>query len=439
MKGAQMMRVTEIIHKKRQGEALTEEEIRFLIRGYTAGEIPDYQMSAFAMAVWFRGMNDEETVILTDAMMHSGDTVDLSCFGTLSADKHSTGGVGDKTSLIVAPIVASLGGKMAKMSGRGLGHTGGTVDKLESIPGFRTELSREQFLRQVEEVGVAIVGQSENLTPADKKLYALRDVTDTVDSLPLIASSIMSKKLASGAHSIVLDVKVGSGAFLHTEAEARMLAEKMVGIGKKCGRSMTALLTNMDVPLGTHIGNALEVIEAAEVLKGRGSEDLTAVSLALAANLVQMCRNVSAEEAEAMVRGALSSGRALRTMQAWVAAQGGNAEALERYELLPQAEIHYELRAPQSGYLCFMDARSIGEASSILGAGRAKKGDAIDYAAGIVLRKKTGDYVHEGETLAVLHTNRRETLTESRERFLSVLRWGDEMPRETKPILGVVR
>ena len=433
------MRVTEIIHKKRQGEALTEEEIRFLIRGYTAGDIPDYQMSAFAMAVWFRGMTDEETAALTDAMMHSGDTVDLSRFGDLSADKHSTGGVGDKTSLIVAPIVASLGGKMAKMSGRGLGHTGGTVDKLESIPGFHTELSREQFLQQVEDVGVAIVGQSENLTPADKKLYALRDVTDTVDSLPLIASSIMSKKLASGAHSIVLDVKVGSGAFMRTEAEARMLAQKMVGIGKKCGRNMTALLTNMDVPLGTHIGNALEVIEAAEVLKGRGSEDLTAVCLALAANLVRMCRRVSEEEAETMVRGALSSGRALRTMQSWVAAQGGNAEALERYELLPQAKIRYELRAPQSGYLCFMDARSIGEASAILGAGRAKKEDAIDYAAGIVLRKKTGDYVHEGETLAVLHTNRRETLAESRERFLAALRWGDEMPRETKLILGVVR
>ena len=296
------MRVTDLIHKKREGGELTQEEIRFLIRGYTAGEIPDYQMSAFAMAVFFRSMTDRETAWLTEAMMRSGDTVDLSRFGDKSVDKHSTGGVGDKTTLIVAPIVASLGGKMAKMTGRGLGHTGGTADKLESIPGFRIELSREEFLHQVERVGVAVVGQSGDLTPADKKLYALRDVTDTVDSLPLIASSIMSKKLAAGAKSIVLDVKVGSGAFLKTEAEGRILARKMVAIGHACGRNVTALLTNMDVPLGTHIGNALEVREAVETLKGQGSADLTEVCVVLASHLVKHCRHVPLSEAKRLVK-----------------------------------------------------------------------------------------------------------------------------------------
>ena len=432
------MRAVDLIHKKREGQALTEEEIRFLIRGCTSGEVADYQMSAFAMAVFFRGMTDEETAVLTDAMMRSGDTVDLSRFGDKSVDKHSTGGVGDKTTLIIAPIAAALGCKMAKMSGRGLGHTGGTVDKLEAIPGFRTTLAPEEFLAQVERIGVAVVGQSGDLTPADKKLYALRDVTDTVDSLPLIASSVMSKKLAAGAKNIVLDVKVGSGAFLKTEAEGRQLAEKMVEIGRRCGRNVTALLTDMDVPLGTHVGNALEVLEAAEVLKGRGSEDLTEVCVALAAQLVAKVNKLPIEEAERQVKETIASGKAFALMKEWIAAQNGDAEALEDYSRLPQAEIRWELRAPRSGYLHAMNAQAIGESSAILGAGRARKEDPIDYAAGIVLCKKTGDAVKEGETLAVFYTNRRETLDDAAARYLGALEWGAEPPVLKDRILGVV-
>mgnify|MGYP003292433850 CR=1 FL=1 len=433
------MRVTELIHKKRQGEALSPEEIRWLIENYTAGSIPDYQMSAFTMAVWFRGMTPEETVCLTDAMMRSGDTVDLSLFGDLSIDKHSTGGVGDKTTLIIAPIVATLGGKMAKMSGRGLGHTGGTVDKLESIPGFRVELSPEDFLRQVETVGLAVIGQSGNLTPADKKLYALRDVTDTVDSLPLIASSIMSKKLAAGAKNIVLDVKVGSGAFLTEPEEARELAEQMVSIGKACGRNVTALLTNMDVPLGTHIGNALEVMEAVDVLRGRGCPDLTEVCVALASQLVSMFRRISPEEAETLVRGVIDDGSAFETMKNWVSAQGGNADALENFVLLPGAAVHHHLRAKKGGYITSMDTRMVGEASAILGAGRAKKEDPIDYGAGIVLMKKTGDRIETGDIVAELYTNQEDSAAKAEEVLWQALTLGKHAPVEQKRILGVVK
>lgn len=433
------MRAVELIHKKREGQALTAEEIRALIQRYTDGSVPDYQMSAFAMAVYFRGMTEEETVALTDAMMHSGDTVDLSMFGDKSVDKHSTGGVGDKTSLVIAPIVASLGGKMAKMTGRGLGHTGGTVDKLESIPGFRITLSPEEFIQQVQDIGVALIGQSGNLTPADKKLYALRDVTDTVDSLPLIASSIMSKKLAAGAKSIVLDVKVGSGAFLKNEAEGRMLAKQMVAIGKACGRNVTAILTNMDVPLGYHVGNALEVVEAVEVLKGRGSSDLREICVALASNLVSMCRGISLEEAEEKVLQSLDSGMAMNVMRTWIRAQGGNVEALDDYSILPQAKVQYELRSPADGYILSMDTRLVGQASAILGAGRAKKEDNVDYSAGIVLKKKTGDYVHAGETLAVLHTNKPQSIEAAQQSLLQCYEWSDAEPREEKLIYGIVK
>ena len=432
------MRVTELIHKKRQGGALTEQEIRWLIENYTAGKIPDYQISAFTMAVWFRGMTPEETVALTDAMMRSGDTVDLSCFGELSIDKHSTGGVGDKTTLIIAPIVAALGGKMAKMSGRGLGHTGGTVDKLESIPGFRVELSPEAFLHQVEEIGVAVIGQSGNLTPADKKLYALRDVTDTVDSLPLIASSIMSKKLAAGAKNIVLDVKVGSGAFLSEPAEARALAEQMVSIGKACGRNVAALLTNMDVPLGTHVGNALEVMEAVEVLKGRGCPDLTEVCVALASRLVAMFRRIPAEEAESLVRDCIADGKALETMRTWIRAQGGDVRALDDYSLLPGACVQAEVYAPADGWICHMDTRLVGEASAILGAGRARKEDPIDYGAGIVLKKKTGDHVRAGEVLAVIFTNDGMSVEKAQSVLLQSISIGENAPEKQRLILGVV-
>ncbi len=432
------MRMTELIHKKREGGALSAEELHFLIENYTNGTIPDYQMSAFAMAVYFRGMTEEETVVLTQEMMQSGDTVDLSLFGKLSADKHSTGGVGDKTTLIVAPIVATLGGKVAKMSGRGLGHTGGTVDKLESIPGFRTELSPDAFLHQVQEVGVAVIGQTGNLTPADKKLYALRDVTDTVDSLPLIASSIMSKKLAAGSQNIVLDVKVGSGAFLTKEEEARALAEQMVSIGRACGRNIRALLTNMDIPLGQNIGNALEVMEAVDVLRGHGCKDLTEVCVALATQLVSLVRNIPAEDAKAMVEDCIRSGAAFKTMQNWVSAQGGNAAALEDFSLMPQASCKTEVLAPTTGYITAMDTRMVGEASVFLGAGRSKKDDPIDYAAGIILRKKTGDYVEKGEKIAVFYCNDSALVPDAQHRFLESITWGETCPEKSPLIFGIV-
>ena len=428
------MRMVDLIAKKRDGYELIESEIRFLIRGYTDGSIPDYQMSAWAMAVFYRGMTDRETAILTDAMMHSGDTVDLSCFGGLSVDKHSTGGVGDKTTLIVAPIVASLGGKMAKMSGRGLGHTGGTVDKLESIAGFHTTLSAEQFRTQVEQVGVAVIGQSGNLTPADKKLYALRDVTATVDSIPLIASSIMSKKLAAGAKSIVLDVKCGSGAFMKTEEDGRKLAEAMVAIGKACGRNTAALLTNMDIPLGSCVGNALEVREAVEVLSGKPG-DLRQICVALSANLLSLCHGWSAEEAEARVLEALDSGKALETMKAWVAAQGGDPD----FSRLPAASVQIPVKADQDGWITHMDAEQVGIASSLLGAGRMTKDDPIDHAAGIVLEKKTGDLVKVGDVLAWLHTNDAEKLEAAEARFRSALQWGTEPPKQSPLIYGIIK
>ena len=412
------MRMVDLIEKKRDGGVLTDDEIRFIIRGFTDGSIPDYQMSAFAMTVFYKGMTDHETAVLTDAMMHSGDTVDLSRFGDKSVDKHSTGGVGDKTTLIVAPIVSSLGGKMAKMSGRGLGHTGGTVDKLESIPGYQTTLSADAFMRQVEQVGVAVIGQSGNLTPADKKLYALRDVTATIDSLPLITSSIMSKKLAAGAHSIVLDVKIGSGAFMKTLEDGQKLAESMVRIGRACGRNVVAVMSNMDIPLGFYIGNALEVREAVEVLQGHGCPDLTGVCITLAANMLHLCNGWPIEEATKQAQEAISSGRAFEQMKRWIAAQGGDAAVLDNVSLLPQASVQYELKAPQAGYIHHMDAQKIGESSAILGAGRKTKDDVIDPAAGIVLKEKTGAKVEQGQTLAVLHTDRPETLADAERVFL---------------------
>lgn len=434
-----MMHVVELIHKKREGFALTREEIFWFIENYTSGVIADYQASAFCMAVYFRGMTEEETVWLTEAMMKSGDTVDLSLFGDLSADKHSTGGVGDKTSLIVAPIVASLGGKMAKMSGRGLGHTGGTVDKLESISGFQVQLSPEAFLQQVQDIGLAVIGQSGNLTPADKKLYALRDVTDTVDSLPLIASSIMSKKLAAGAKNIVLDVKVGSGAFMKTLDDARTLAEQMVAIGKGCGRNVCAVLTDMDTPLGFYIGNALEVMEASEVLQGRGPEDLKTVCIALASNLVSMFRCMDYVQAEILVKESLASGRAYETFCRWITAQGGDIAMLKDYALLPQAKYKAELPAPKEGYIAHMDTCLVGQASCLLGAGRETKDDPIDYGAGLILGKKTGDFVRAGETLCVLYTNDETTLASAKETYLRALSWSDAPIERCPLILETVR
>ncbi len=433
------MRMVDLIEKKRNGGELSEEEIRFLIGGFTDGSIPDYQMAAFAMAVCFRGMTDRETAVLTDAMMRSGDVVDLSRFGDKTVDKHSTGGVGDKTTLIVAPIVSCLGGKMAKMSGRGLGHTGGTVDKLESIPGYQTTLPADRFMQQVEDIGVAVIGQSGNLTPADKKLYALRDVTATVDSLPLITASIMSKKLAAGAHSIVLDVKIGSGAFMKTQADGERLAQSMVSIGKACGRKVVAVMTNMDIPLGTNIGNALEVQESVEVLRGGGSEDLRTVCRVLAANMLHLCNGWDLDYAERQVDEAVASGRAFAQMKRWIAAQGGDTRVLDDVSLLPQASVRETLESPRSGYLTHMDAQLIGEASAVLGAGRQTKTDPIDYAAGIVLRKKTGAYVRQGEPLAVLHTNRPGALPEAKAAFLRALSWGEQAPQAQPLIYGIVK
>ena len=431
------MRVYDLIQKKKNGEALTPAELEFLVRGYTDGTIPDYQMSAFAMAVYFRSMTAEETAALTDAMARSGDTVDLSCFGDLSVDKHSTGGVGDKTTLILAPIVASLGCKVAKMSGRGLGHTGGTVDKLESIPGYKTTLTGEEFLNQVSEIGVAVIGQSGNLAPADKKLYALRDVTATVDSIPLIASSIMSKKLAAGSHSIVLDVKFGSGAFMKTEEDAAALARAMVDIGTACGRNVSAVLTNMDIPLGCGIGNALEVEEAMEVLRGEGPADLRTVSIVLASHMVSLALGIPVEEAKARVEDTLDTGRAWNTFRRWITAQGGDGAVCDDPAVMKRSSIIREVRAPRDGYITHMNTEKIGEAAVVLGAGRTRKEDDIDPAAGLRILKKTGDFVQAGDVLAYLHTESEKAFREGESRYLEAIEFGESAP-ETMPLISRV-
>lgn len=434
-----MLHTVDIIRKKRDGGELTDEEIRFFVDGYTAGDIPDYQAAALMMAIYYRGMSHRETVTLTDAMAHSGDTVDLSRYGTLSADKHSTGGVGDKTSLIVAPIVAALGGKMTKMSGRGLGHTGGTVDKLESIPGYRTSLSTEEFLRQIDEVGMAVIGQTGNLTPADKKLYALRDVTATVDSIPLITASIMSKKLAAGSHNIVLDVKVGSGAFMKTPEQAQELARAMVDIGKACGRNMAALITSMDVPLGNAIGNALEVQEAVEVLKGGCRSALREVCEALAAQIVSLTFGWSPDEAAERVRETLDSGAALDKMRAWIAAQGGDVAYIDDVSRFPTAPYTYEVVAECDGYIAQMDAERIGHAAVLLGAGRLTKEDAIDYRAGIMLQKTRGDYICKGDALCTLHSGNKAAFTQAAAMIGEAITYQATKPTDIPLIYAVVR
>ena len=428
------MRIYDIIKKKRDGFALSKEEIEFFIKGYIDGSIHDYQASALCMAIFFRGMNEKETADLTLAMAHSGDTVDLSRFGKLTVDKHSTGGVGDKTTLIVAPIVASLGCIIAKMSGRGLGHTGGTVDKLESIEGFNTELSNEEFFQQVEKIGIAVIGQTGNLTPADKKLYALRDVTATVDNLSLIASSIMSKKLAAGSHTIVLDVKYGSGAFMKTPEAAKELAEAMVKIGNSCGRKTAAVITNMDIPLGKNIGNALEVKEAIEILKGNGADDLREVCLTLATQIVSLSKNIPENEARALTEDALYSGKAFLKFKEWIETQGGNPKMIENPELLPSPAFSREVKAPADGYVEKIDTEAVGIASVILGAGRQTKEDSIDMSAGIILSKKTGDKVKAGDTLATLYTSTESTLSSAEEKLLSALSFC-ENPPEISPLI----
>mgnify|MGYP003290180821 CR=1 FL=1 len=433
------MRVYDIIKKKRDGGELTTAEIEFFIKGYVDGTIPDYQASALCMAIFYVGMTERETADLTMAMAHSGDTVDLSRFGKDTVDKHSTGGVGDKTTLIVAPIVSSLGCVMAKMSGRGLGHTGGTIDKLESVEGFNTALSPEEFFAQVEKIGVAVVGQTGNLTPADKKLYALRDVTATVDSIPLIASSIMSKKLAAGSHTIVLDVKYGSGAFMKTPETAEELAREMVKIGNNCGRNTSAVITNMERPLGLNIGNALEVKEAIDVLNNRGAEDLKEVCLTLATQIVSLSRGISTAEARALTEDALTSGRALLKFKEWISAQGGNGEWVDNPDLFPKADYTYEVKATCDGYIAKTDAEAMGIASVMLGAGRETKDDLIDMSAGIILNKKTGDFVACGDTLATLYSCNKKAFEGAEKRFLSAIELTAVKPEDEALIYKIIQ
>lgn len=429
--------MVDIIEKKRNGRTLTEEEIVFFINGYTDGTIPDYQASALLMAIYFKGMDAEEQAHLTLAMAASGDQIDLSEIEGIKVDKHSTGGVGDTTTLILAPLVAACGVPVAKMSGRGLGHTGGTLDKLESIEGFHVELTNEAFVAQVNRLKIAVIGQSGDLTPADRLLYALRDVTATVDSIPLIASSIMSKKIAAGADAIVLDVKSGEGAFMKTPEDARLLAESMVTIGNKVGKQTMAIRSDMSQPLGYAIGNALEVKEAIQTLKGEGPEDLTELCLTLGSQMVVVGGQAETlHEARTMLERVMHDGTALRLFGELIEAQGGNNACVQDPSLLPTATFEVEVRASRSGYVTGLDADEIGVAAMLLGAGRATKEDKIDMAVGIVLKKKIGDAVMEGEPIAIIHTNRQDV-----ERPGSILRdhihIGDEAA-EKPPLIGEI-
>ena len=432
------MRMVDIIVKKQRKEILAGEEISFFVRGITDGSIPDYQISAFLMAVYFNGMQAQETALLTKYMARSGDVVDLGPIEGFKVDKHSTGGVGDKTTLIVAPIVASCGVRVAKMSGRGLGHTGGTLDKLESIPGFRVNLPREEFFRIVNKIGVCVIGQTGNICPADKKLYALRDVTATVQSMPLIASSVMSKKLAAGADCILLDVKAGSGAFMKTKEEALALARAMVEIGEANGKRTAALVTNMDVPLGHNIGNALEVAEAVETLNGRGPEDLTELCLELAAHMLALADAGDYLACRKLAEDKLYSGQALLTLMKMAEAQGGDTTYINHPEKFPKAACIVEVRAGQDGYIAHMDAEKCGVASGLLGAGRETKDSAIDYAAGIILQKKTGDAVRMGDVIARLHTANESKAAQAQKVFENGIVYTDKKPDVLPLILGKV-
>ncbi|MBR7117607.1 MAG: thymidine phosphorylase [Clostridia bacterium] len=432
------MHIYDIITKKKHGEELTDSEIEFFIKEYTAGNIPDYQASALLMAVCLKGCTDNETATLTQAICDSGDVVDLSLLGDGTVDKHSTGGVGDKTTLIVAPIVASLGAKVAKMSGRGLGHTGGTVDKLESFPGYKTSLSPEDFLKQVKRIGIAVIGQSGNLAPADKKLYALRDVTATVDSIPLITSSIMGKKLAAGSQSIVLDVKYGSGSFMKSAEASEALARCMVDIGYKRGRRVSALITNMDVPLGHAVGNILEVKEAIEVLSGKGPTDLREVALSLATEMTKLSLGKEALTARRMCEDAISSGKALKKLVEWIGEQGGDSSLALDTSKFPSAPCKREVLADRDGYITAMNTEAIGLASVSLGAGRVTKDDVIDFTAGIIIEKKTGDAVRAGDVLATLYSSSEERLDEGERVYLSALTLGDDRPEELPLIHNVI-
>ncbi len=399
-----MERFVDVIHKKKIGEELSDVEIQSMIQGYCDGSIPDYQMSAMLMAICFQGLSDRELTTLTLAMRDSGEINDLSQISGTKVDKHSTGGVGDKTTLIIGPVAAACGIPIAKMSGRGLGFTGGTIDKLESIPGFRTDLSNDEFFHAVQTAGICVNGQTADLAPADKLIYALRDVTATVESIPLIAASIMSKKLAAGSDCIVLDVTTGNGAFIKDYDQSLELAQKMVAIGSGAHKTTIAQLTSMDEPLGFAIGNNLEVKEAIDALHGNGPEDLMQVCYALAAHMISLGKNISYEEAEREARDAIESGRAWDVFLKMVQQQGGDISYMEHPDTLPQAPVITEFKSPKDGYITFMDTEGFGNAAGILGAGRSKKDDAVDATAGIVLRHKVNDLVREGDVLAILYT-----------------------------------
>ena len=420
------MRMYDIIAKKRDGFELSEAEISYLIQGYVKGEIPDYQMASFLMAVYFQGMTEKETLFMTNEVAHSGDMVDLSPIEGVKVDKHSTGGVGDKTTLIIAPIVAACGVKVAKMSGRGLGHTGGTVDKLESIPGYQTSLSREDFFRVVNETGLSVIGQSGNLAPADKKMYALRDVTATVDSIPLIAVSIMSKKLAAGSDCILLDVKTGSGAFMKTLDDSIALAQEMVKIGENAGRKTIALITDMDTPLGEAIGNSLEVIEAVETLKGKGPEDLTQVCLQLAANMMVLAGLGTLEECLTKAEQVIEDGSALERLAAMTKAQGGDNSVIYDTDCFTKAPYQKEVLAKEDGIIQVMDTEKCGIASVLLGAGRETKDSPVDLSAGILLHKKTGDTIKKGDVLATMFTSKEELFASAEEKYYSAITIGPD-------------
>lgn len=432
------MNVYEIIDKKKRGLELNQTEIEYLINGYVNNEIPDYQISAWLMAVYFQGMTDRELLALTNCMTKSGESVDLSSIMGVKVDKHSTGGVGDKVTLVVAPIVAACGGKVAKMSGRGLGFTGGTIDKLEAIPGLKTALAEEDFFNMVNEIGLAVMGQSADIAPADKKLYALRDVTATVDSIPLIASSIMSKKLAAGSDKIVLDVTVGSGAFMKDKENAVQLAEKMVAIGNGAGKKTVAILTNMDVPLGKMVGNNLEVVEAIETLKGRGPEDLIAVVVEIASTMLYLAQIGTKEECMKKVKRVIADGSALEKLKLMVERQGGDGSYIENPDQFEKAIYQHEIIANNSGYIGTMNTEECGKAAVLLGAGREVKDDPIDMTAGIKFNKKTGDAVKQGDIVAIAYSSSKEKLQQGVQKISDIYDIVDKRPQVVPEIIGYI-
>jgi pyrimidine-nucleoside phosphorylase/thymidine phosphorylase len=433
------MRTVDLIHRKRDGEELSPQEIAWLVEGYTRGEIPDYQMSAFLMAVFFSGMSDREVTTLTDCMVRSGETVDLSSVPGVKVDKHSTGGVGDKTSLIAAPLAAAAGVIVPMISGRGLGHTGGTLDKLEAIPGFRTDLSVEEFREQLAKVGLCYIGQSAQVAPADGKLYSLRDATASVESIPLIASSIMSKKIAEGLDALVLDVKVGSGAFIKRQVDARRLAQMMVGIGRRMDKRVQALITDMSQPLGYAIGNALEVMEVSQTLQSAGPNDLTRLSLELAARMIHLGKAAATiEEARETAQRKLLDGSGYRKFKEVIQAQGGNPNVLDRFDLLPNASGAREIASPRAGFVSQIKAEDIGQASAMIGAGRDTKEDQIDPAVGVILEVKVGEKVEAGAVLCRLYHTKEDRLDEAAQLVEDAFRISSHPPEEREQILEVV-